>query len=761
MQRLTCLAASLTLLGCVACGGDISEPPPDPTGEGGAGGDAAATRPDVGPRDFPCAPGEWELPGGGCQAAGVPSDGCGRGFAHDGGQGCVPILPSAACGPGTMALPGETSCRPVAPCGSGAWANIPTDSNSQHVDGAFTGVSDGSATAPWNTVQAGVDAAADGAVVAVAPGTYAENVRIEGKAVRLWGKCPGEVLVTSPSSEPAVYVRNGADGSEVHRLAINGRTGVLVENVDNVLVDEMWIHDLTWIGVYVYAPADGATASASVSDSLIEDVISNGIYSLGSTLDVTDTAVRRVQPTNDVAGRGITARYDNDRSMRGALSVTHCMVEETFAMGIRVSGSTGVITDSYVRDTDPEVESDEFGGGIWFRGNVGAAEPGEGTVRGVVVEDSHSCSLCAFNSNVVVENGTFRDSKSPKAGIAGAGVTALADGDIDMRPQFVVRASLIEDTEDVGTGAVGSDAVFEGVVVRDVLSTIDTIPSAGLGLTIEPQPLTQQRSAATIRGVLVERSASYGILVAGSDATIEGTLVQDIRPNDVSGIIGRGIGVEMEGTTKLTSSASVRNTLVQRVHEVGLSVLGSTADIESVTVRDVRPAEVTSDLTNLGLGIGIIIQLEYITEQPSSARVSWSRVEGTHTAGIAVSGADATIANTLVRDTKPIASGEFGDGVLVASPIFEYVDGSVEIIETVVTVVDTVVESSTRAGLSAFSSELKLESSWFECNLIPINGESLKAFDYLFTDLGGNHCGCGDISETCRALSSNLAPPTL
>ena len=755
-RRCLYLASSLLLLGC---GSDTDKLPPGPSGDAGGGGDVNDDRPEVGPRPFPCPPGELELPAGGCQPAGVPSDGCGQGFAAD-GDGCAPILPSSACASGTLALPGETSCRPVAPCGTGPWADIPTDSSTQYVDTSFTGASEGTATAPWDTIQAGVDAAAAGAIVAVAPGSYSENVRIEGKAVRLWGKCPDQVELVSPTSTAAVYVRAGGDHSEVRRLAIGDRTGLLVENADDVLVDQLWIHDLTWIGVYVYAPADGATASATVVGTLIEDVVSHGMYNLGSTLDVVDTVVRRVQPTGDEAGRGIAATYADARSMRAALSVTHSIVEDTFTSGIRVSGGDCVIVDTYVHNVDPEVLSGQFGGGLWFRAETDPPEPTNATVRAVVVEDTHSCGLCGFNTNVLIENSTFRDSKSPGQGIGGMGVVVLADGDIDIRPQFEMRATLVEGAEDAGVGAVGSDALFEGVVVRGVVTTTDVVPSLGVGLTIEPQPLTMQPSSGTVRGSLVEQTATFGIMVAGSDAVIEGTIVQDVRPNDLSHQHGRGIGIEVELNTQLRSTATLRNVLVQRTHEMGISVIGSDADAESVTVRDIEPAEVSAGPLGRGFGFGVLVQRAIENDQPASARLSWLHVENTHTAGIAVSAAEVTIANSLVLDTQPL-DGDFGDGVLATSIVWELPNGSLRNDEAVVTLQESVIESSARAGLSAFASTLNVGSSWFECNTVSINGEMLESFDFAFTDLGGNQCQCGDESEPCRVLSSNLAPPPL
>ena len=90
-----------------------------------------------------------------------------------------------------MAIPGETLCRPVAACGTSPWGDIPDEPNAQYVDGSFTGsFHDGSKSAPWTTITQGIEAAAQGGLVAVASGTYVEDLDLKHKSLRLVGRCP-------------------------------------------------------------------------------------------------------------------------------------------------------------------------------------------------------------------------------------------------------------------------------------------------------------------------------------------------------------------------------------------------------------------------------------------------------------------------------------------------------------------------------------------------------------------------------------------
>src|SRR5262245_32104898 len=177
-----------------------------------------------GVQDDGCPAGTLGLEDGSCQPAGVPPELCGAGFEPDGEMGCEPILPPEPCPKGQMAVPGESACHAVMPCGAGKWGDIPVDAMTVYVDARYSGLdSDGSSDKPFTTISDAVAAAPTGALIAVAAGSYLEDVVIQGKAVRLWGKCPAEVeLLGTGVGLAALFVREGASGTEVHGLAIGG-----------------------------------------------------------------------------------------------------------------------------------------------------------------------------------------------------------------------------------------------------------------------------------------------------------------------------------------------------------------------------------------------------------------------------------------------------------------------------------------------------------------------------------------------------------
>src|SRR5262249_42003632 len=137
---------------------------------------------------------------------------------------------------------------PVAPCGPGKFDGIPIDADTQFVDGTFAGTSDGSQDKPWKTIAAAQYAAKPGAVIAIAKTTLDEQLYIDDKPVKVWGACPERVELHAPTmdtSASSVLIRGPAtQGTEVHRVAVTGAgVGVAVFHTEDVVIDQVWIHD--------------------------------------------------------------------------------------------------------------------------------------------------------------------------------------------------------------------------------------------------------------------------------------------------------------------------------------------------------------------------------------------------------------------------------------------------------------------------------------------------------------------------------------
>ena len=311
------------------------------------------------PPDMPCPPGEMLLDDGTCQKAGVPASACEVGFLPDGKDGCEPILPAAPCPEGLMAVPGDTLCREVAPCGSGTWGNIPVEANTQFVDKSYAGGnSDGTQAKPWTIIQSGVIAAANGAIVAVAAGSYPEDVAIQGKAVRLWGRCPAmvEVVGTGAAFGAIRVIKQAADGAEIHGIAATGlKSCIGVFGAKNVVIEGVWLHGAGSAGLAVLE--DFGATSVVMKGSLIEQNHDFGVFVGGSHVTLEATAVRSTQPdAQGFFGRGINIREHSVTKARADVTVATAGVIKN-SLPAAVTELHFIFLFSFTRSTSPPHEA--------------------------------------------------------------------------------------------------------------------------------------------------------------------------------------------------------------------------------------------------------------------------------------------------------------------------------------------------------------------------------------------------------------------
>jgi hypothetical protein len=639
-MRFVPLVLLMALLGCAE---ETSAPPSEP------------------PPSVPCADEEIGLPDGSCIRPGIAPEECGEGFAHDGGDACAPLLPPEACPTGLIAVPGDTACRPVATCGRGKWGDVPIDGGTVHVDASYAGGgSDGSAARPFPTLAAAYAAAAPGALIAIAEGKYAEDVAIIGKPVRLWGVCPERVEIVgigqaSTTCPPAGVCIVSADGTEVHTLAVSGSgMGITVTDAENVVLDRLWVHDATGIGVDVESALGPATAT--LSDSLLEHNAVIGLFFIGT-----------VQAT----------------------------VEKTL-----------------VRATQPRA-SDQRGG------------------LGIDIEAACPANICS---------------------------------DPALRANVIVRGSLVEQNHAVGIHVSSSDATVENTVVRDTQPQAFDM-TTGRGINLEPwcnsipcDPST--RASGVVRGCMVERNHDVGIAVSASDVTLETTVIRDTAPRAFDQRTGSGfvvMGLCFNGVCDAAArgNALVRAAVVERSHGLGIGVQGADATIEDAVVRDTE-FSLAADKFGYGVSVQLLCDMDggggCHPETRATASLTGSLVERNLGLGVLIGGSDAAVAQTVVRDTAAAGDGTLGDGIAAVLLNTLMVPASA-------TIANTQVAHSARAGVGNFAASITLEDTAIQCAAFDLDGELTGETPFIFTDLGGNRCGCPTADRDCKLVTANLEPP--
>jgi hypothetical protein len=537
--------------------------------------------------DDVCPPGN-ELIDDECVPAGIRT--CGEGFVAAPPE-CVPTLPSAPCPEGTFATPGDASCRAPSACGEGTWGDIAIDGATQHVDLSFAGNdSDGSAAKPWLSIQAGVDAASAGALVAVAAGSYVEDIAIEGKPVRLHGRCAELVeIVGVGGALGSVLITTSADGSELRGLAITGPSvGLALSGSLGVIASALWIHDTGSRGVNVQDDL-GAT-SLSLQDALVERSNQIGIFDGGATLDVEHVAVRDTAlDVNGAFGVGISLETNAVTGSAADAQISSAHLVGNHDSGIFVTGSIAQIETTVITGTLP-TSTGEYGRGIMVQNLLPTDQRASVTIRHSYIANNHDIGVFVMASDVALEDTVVR-STLPSAlnGAGGRGINAQNFDAVTKGASVTLTHSLITDNHDSGVVIFGSELQLLASVVSHTKPRMsDGI--RGRGTTIQFNPFDFVPSIALIRDSTVADNLEGGIVVLGASAILEHSAVHNTATNGAGEF---GDGIDAIGDVAATS-VTVRDSLVTQSARAGVACFGATVPLVG-TKLECNPIQLNSE----------------------------------------------------------------------------------------------------------------------------------------------------------------------
>lgn len=632
MRTAVAAIVFVTLLGC----GD--ETVPETTASAGGG-----------PSVVGCPPGERDIDGV-CRTAGIPTDVCLEGFEHDAGA-CEPILPAEPCRPGTIAVPGDRQCRPIMDCGEGTWGNIPVDGNTEYVDASHQGTSNGDADAPWTSIsQALVNAGTD-AIIAVAAGTYNEDVFISRK-LRLWGRCPDMVHVWAAGIQPSAVVVGtaAAAGTEVHGMSVRGaQAGIYIQDVAPVLVDRVYVHD-THAFAGVGAQADLLPTTLELSDSLIENTFQAALNAAGGSLIVDRSLIRDPE---DGEGTGIRSLPHPESLLQGTLTVTSSVIERNRIAGIAVVGIEANLEGVVVRDTDSR--SDGLGGvGILVRDDAPTGSRAKARIVGSLSERNRLAGIQVADSDAEVEWCTVRDNLPQRADdLFGRGIQASTEIPNGTPSALTVRESLIVKNLELGVMLAGANGLLEGVIIQA------TQPSHadgqwGLGIRLQAHPAHGMRATADLYGNHILDNLEIGISVLGSDLVARSTIVSGTGPRAANDLFGRGITVQYETQLGVHASAQLDNMLVRDNHDTGLLVYGANATLERSVIENTR-----ARIADGQFGDGVAVDGD---DEPASLAIVSSLVRNNARAGVASFAGQVSLSRSAVTCNLVDLNGEHLDG---------------------------------------------------------------------------------------------------
>jgi hypothetical protein len=639
-------------------------------------------------------------PGWTCKHVGPPEK-CLTGWSKTSDGWCEPDLPSTVCPDDKLEVIGKTTCQEIGDCGSGTWGKIKTTANTTFVDKSYTGgSSDGSQTKPFTTIADALKAG--GAHIAVAAGTYDEDVLINTSYLRLEGVCAKQVVIKGQSSlsdalslgaagitvsgvtvtgpgvcvavagtkvtlEHAIVSKCGGQGVAVvgtgeltvrdALLAGNGEAGVGVDGAATLTLKRVvargnvptTAHSERGYGVVA---ANGA--AVTIEDSLLTENTAAGAYAAGATLTIKRSAIRstKVDGYQGLYGVGVST-YGYGAARPGKLVLEDCLVEDNIATGVLVGSAEATIQRCAIVGTLPSPYHGKAGQGIQV--HQGGPMPGKAklTLKESLVAENHEINVIVSGGDAVIERCVVKDGQQLKVeALTGYGVQSTTHGTAP--GDVTVRDSVIEGNTSNGVSVVGSKFTAERSVIRDTLAP--SSKNIGAAVATDKDATGKLQPTVVLRDCLVTGNAAAGLHLHEAKTTLERTIVRDTRPDPGQFF---GFGIVTRGYT-YTPTLAIDESVIANNRSVGVIVVGGSADLERTVIRDTRP-EQGRDM----LGIGLYAAHYAQTSKRSTVKMSDCLVLDNRAAGVSLwDGSKGTITRTVVKGTRKDSDGKYGDGLV-------------------------------------------------------------------------------------------------
>ena len=592
-----------------------------------------------------------------CKPIGPPQK-CLKGWAKAKGGWCEPILPKGPCAAGTMEVIGKSTCQPIGDCGTGTWGKIKTKSSTIFVDQSYTGGgSDGSRSKPFMTIGAALTQATAGDHIAVAAGAYNENISIE-RQVTLEGRCAKSVTIKSKKPYQAVEFSKWSTGAVLRGVTITGNgVGVSVDSVSATL-ESVIVQGCDGRGIGL-----DSGATLTIRDSLVAGNRDVGFTMFGSKATLEGTVIRdtRVHSTKKTGGVGIVAGTGYEQGKPSVLTLRHSLVSGNREAGILLYSAKVTMEGSVVRYTRERASDRMYGWGIAADLATNLTTPSELTMRDSLVAGNHGVGINLSSSKALLERVVVRNTLSRVADSgAGDGIVAQDNTNRNLPSELTMRESMVVENRETGIILVGSKARLERTVVRD---TFERASDGEFGTGIQAIVLPGQKNPSELTLVMsaIRRNRGAGVLLFSSKATRDRTVVSDTRALASDGRGGAGIVAEFQSGQSRTSDVRVVDSLVERNRKAGIILYSSTAKLVQTVVRDTIPRILDNED-----GFGVWATVPFDRKEPSTVSISDSVIVGNREVGILLESSNAAIVRSVVRDTGVQRSDKRGGNGIAA-----------------------------------------------------------------------------------------------
>ncbi|MFH2006556.1 MAG: right-handed parallel beta-helix repeat-containing protein [bacterium] len=515
-------------------------------------------------------------------------------------------------------------------------------------------------------------------------------------------------------------------------------TGLDVDVVDSAIRDTQpkAVDGTAGVGITAVCHSDGTCGTLDVSGSSLSGHRNRAVFSYSAVTTITDTTVRDTLPQESDAGwgQGINAFCDTEQAGCGSLTVTSSLVAHNRSAGIFLYGVDAVVVDTIVRGTLAGAD-ERHGEGIYTR-CVESDTCGSLSVSGCLISDNRSAGVLAEGVDTTLTDTVIRDTNPTQADLTGGrGIDAQCDPDFAICGRLTVTSSVVARNRDIGLFIAGVESVVTSTVVRDTLS-LQSDGTAGVGIAVRCTQQPNVCARLSVTSSWISNNRETGILATGVETTIASTVVRDTRADSLAGSNGLGIAAECEEQPTHCAPLRVTESLVSGNRVVGIYGRGVETTVTDTVVRDTRSREDT-----LSGGAGVAVEC-HSADTCGSLAVSGSLVSGNRGLGIFAAGANATVSDTVVRDSLPWESdGRFGRGINIRCDVTHPTCGTAH-------VSSTLVHSGLDAGIYISGVNTILEGVAVADTIPTLSGDQRGEFGQAILAL------CSDTHSICPTLQA-------
>jgi hypothetical protein len=321
-------------------------------------------------------------------------------------------------------------------------------------------------------------------------------------------------------------------------------------------------------GAGISLSADDGVAKLTMTGSLIERVVSEGLFLGHVEAHIDTTVIRTGKPTPmTTLPSGINAGTEIGAG-QVALTIERSLIEDFPEEGVVVFGGTATLKSVLIRDI--RAGSDELAIGVYVSSSLEDESPATVTLSDSAIERAASNGLWVSASNATVNNCAVRD-LGAAAPVIGTGILAYTSKG-KKRTSLNVTHSLVDGARMVAIWSLGSDAVIEDTTVQKTRPSTTGV-ATGLAADASPEPATL-----VARRTIVDGSAGTGVAVFHkSTVTLEECRISNTAA--VMGIDGDGVSVLSKDAT-----LTVTKTRIDHSARAGIAAFGAKVTIAGSTL---------------------------------------------------------------------------------------------------------------------------------------------------------------------------------